>query len=193
VFALFVSVLFYTDVAAYMFQEGFNDLTDNVQQFAETSAIEITRSPATTESGIERKVANLKSQFSELSMAVVPVKPSSAGMLAAGARRRARGPEAGAQRGRVSRGVPRGGAARGTSRRRSASGHSRRGADRGRVAPGPRRSAGRHRRRDAARRPNEHANSRHYDPDGHRGDGSALYHRLADGRRRALRLSEHRC
>src|SRR4249920_2328628 len=84
VFALFVAVLFYTDVSAYMFHEGFNDLSDNVQQFAETSAIEISRSPAATETGIERKVSNLKSQFAELSMAVVPVKGSPAGVVSAG-------------------------------------------------------------------------------------------------------------
>jgi len=84
VFALFVAVVFYNDVAAYMFHEGFNDLSDNVQQFAETSAIEISRSPATTEAGIERKVANLKTQFAELSMAVVPVKASSRPIIAAG-------------------------------------------------------------------------------------------------------------
>ena len=84
VFALFVAVLFYIDVAAYMFHEGFNDLSDNVQQFAETSAIEIGRSPSTTESAIERKVSNLKAQFSELSMAVVPVKRSASLIVAAG-------------------------------------------------------------------------------------------------------------
>jgi serine phosphatase RsbU (regulator of sigma subunit) len=87
-------VLFYTDVAAYMFHEGFNDLSDNVQQFAETSAIEISRSPATTESGIERKVANLKTQFAELSMAVVPVKGSPAGIVAAGPWQHAEVPKA---------------------------------------------------------------------------------------------------
>jgi sigma-B regulation protein RsbU (phosphoserine phosphatase) len=74
VFALFVAVLFYTNVAAYMFHEGFSDLVDNVQQFAETSAIEIGRSPDTAGPAIDRKVANLKSQFGELSMAVLPVK-----------------------------------------------------------------------------------------------------------------------
>ncbi|HKW02432.1 MAG TPA: SpoIIE family protein phosphatase [Vicinamibacterales bacterium] len=83
-FALFVSVVFYTDVAAYMFHEGFTDLSDNVQQFAETSAIEISRSPATAESGLERKVTNLKTQFSALSMAIVPVKASSAPTISAG-------------------------------------------------------------------------------------------------------------
>ena len=86
VFALFVAVLFYTDVAAYMFHQGFTDLSDNVRQFAETSAIEIGRTPGTTQSAIERKVANLNAQFSELSMAVVPVKtgPNAAIVVAAG-------------------------------------------------------------------------------------------------------------
>lgn len=84
VFALVVAALFYMDVAAYMFHEGLNDLVDNVQQFAETSAVEIGRSPATVESAIDRKVANLKAQFSELSMAVVPVKPNGAPIVSAG-------------------------------------------------------------------------------------------------------------
>jgi sigma-B regulation protein RsbU (phosphoserine phosphatase) len=76
VFTLFVAVVFYFDVSAYMFREGFTDLSENVQQFAETSAVEIGRTPATTESAIQRKVTNLKAQFSQLSMAVVPVKPA---------------------------------------------------------------------------------------------------------------------
>ncbi len=84
VFALFLAVLFYTDVAAYMFHEGFNDLADNVQQFAETSAIEISRSPATADAALERKVANLRAQFSELSMAIVPVTAGSGPVQAAG-------------------------------------------------------------------------------------------------------------
>jgi len=85
VFALAVAVVFYTDVSAYMFREGLSDLVDNVQQFAETSAIEIARSPATTELAIDRKVANLRSQFGELSMAVVPIgKAGGGGVIAAG-------------------------------------------------------------------------------------------------------------
>ncbi len=82
-FAFAVAEVFYIDVSAYMFHEGFNDLTSNVQQFAETSAIEVARSPTAIESGIERKVANLESQFTELSMAVVPVRGGGA-VVAAG-------------------------------------------------------------------------------------------------------------
>jgi sigma-B regulation protein RsbU (phosphoserine phosphatase) len=83
IFAFAVAEVFYVDVSAYMFHEGFNDLADNVQQFAETSGIEVARSPTTIETGIERKVANLRSQFTELSMAVVPVRGGGA-VIAAG-------------------------------------------------------------------------------------------------------------
>jgi phosphoserine phosphatase RsbU/P len=86
-FALAGGVVFYTNVAAYMFHEGFDDLVDNVQQIAETSAIEMGRSPDAVRAGLERKYANLAAQYPALSLAAVPTSaPAGAGsVVAAGA------------------------------------------------------------------------------------------------------------
>lgn len=84
-FALAGGVIFYTNVAAYMFHEGFDDVVDNVQQIAETSAIEIGRNPEAAEAGLERKYANLAAQYPALSLAVVPTAGGGPGVVAAGA------------------------------------------------------------------------------------------------------------
>jgi len=76
IFALTSGFVLYTNVAAYVFREGFKDFEDDVQQIAETSAIEIGRSPQTTQAAIERKVINLTQQYPALSLAVLPVTAS---------------------------------------------------------------------------------------------------------------------
>jgi sigma-B regulation protein RsbU (phosphoserine phosphatase) len=73
IFALTSGFVLYTNVAAYVFREGFKDFEEDVQQIAETSAIEIGRSPQTTQAAIDRKVANLTQQYPALSLAVLPV------------------------------------------------------------------------------------------------------------------------
>jgi len=62
----------YLNVAAFMFHQGLGTLGDDIGQIVETSAIEISRNPATAESSIERKYANLRAQYPALSLAVVP-------------------------------------------------------------------------------------------------------------------------
>lgn len=73
IFALTSGFVLYTNVAAYVFREGFKNFQDDVQQIAETSAIEIGRSPQTTQAAIERKVTNLVRQYPALSLAVLPI------------------------------------------------------------------------------------------------------------------------
>ncbi len=73
VFALTGGVLLYTNVAAYVFHEGFRDFEDDVQQIAETSAVELGRNPVGLQAAIDRKVANLAPQYPTLSLAVVTV------------------------------------------------------------------------------------------------------------------------
>jgi serine phosphatase RsbU (regulator of sigma subunit) len=74
--AVFVFVgawVFYSDIAAYMFHEGFRNLQDDVQQIVETSAAEIGRNSDLAQSALDRKYSNLKAQYPSLSMVVVPV------------------------------------------------------------------------------------------------------------------------
>ena len=71
-FALTGGVMLHTIVAAYVFDEGFRDLQDDVQQVAETSAIELGRTPQNVQAALDRKVANLAPQYPALSLAVLP-------------------------------------------------------------------------------------------------------------------------
>jgi sigma-B regulation protein RsbU (phosphoserine phosphatase) len=71
IFALTGGFLLYTNVAAYVFHEGFRDFQEDVQQIAETSAIELGRNPQSVQTAIDRKVANLSAQYPALSLAVV--------------------------------------------------------------------------------------------------------------------------
>jgi serine phosphatase RsbU (regulator of sigma subunit) len=71
VFALTGGVLLYMNVVSYVFREGFTSFEDDVQQIAETSAIEIGRNPQVTQAAIERKIVNLSTQYPALSLAVV--------------------------------------------------------------------------------------------------------------------------
>jgi len=84
VLVLAASVVVYTNVAAYVFHEGFADLLDDVHQIAETSANEIGRTPAAAESAITRKYENLAKQYPKLSLAVVAVPGSAAPATNAG-------------------------------------------------------------------------------------------------------------
>jgi sigma-B regulation protein RsbU (phosphoserine phosphatase) len=70
-FGLAGAVVLYTNVAAYVFQEGFDDVVEDVRQIAETSAFEIGRNPSSAADALARKYVNLQKQYPELSMAVV--------------------------------------------------------------------------------------------------------------------------
>jgi serine phosphatase RsbU (regulator of sigma subunit) len=74
-FVLFGGWLLYGSVAAYFFRDGLGDFLDDVYVYAETSAVEIGRSPQTIRPAIERKYANLASTYPQLSLAVVPIVP----------------------------------------------------------------------------------------------------------------------
>jgi sigma-B regulation protein RsbU (phosphoserine phosphatase) len=71
VFALTGGVLLYMNVLSYVFREGFSSFEEDVQQIAETSAIEIGRNPQVIQVAIERKIVNLAAQYPALSIAVV--------------------------------------------------------------------------------------------------------------------------
>src|ERR1051326_983280 len=67
-----------------MFHEGFRNLQEDVQQIVETSAGEIGRAPAMAQADLERKYANLQSQYPTLSLALVRA-PIDAAMTLPGA------------------------------------------------------------------------------------------------------------
>jgi serine phosphatase RsbU (regulator of sigma subunit) len=71
-FALALGVLLYVTVTSYVFLEGYGDTVENLHQIAETSAVEIGRTPAAAASGLERKVTNLSATYPALSLALVP-------------------------------------------------------------------------------------------------------------------------
>jgi sigma-B regulation protein RsbU (phosphoserine phosphatase) len=83
-FALTGGILLYTNVAAYVFHEGFHDYQEDVEQIAATSAIELGRNPRGLQAAIDRKVANLSAQYPALSLAVVPTAGESGGRDGAG-------------------------------------------------------------------------------------------------------------
>ena len=72
-FVLVGGVVMHMNVAAYVFNEGYQGLVEDMQQMAETSAGEVGRNPATTQAAIERKITNLAQQYPQMSMAVVPL------------------------------------------------------------------------------------------------------------------------
>jgi sigma-B regulation protein RsbU (phosphoserine phosphatase) len=72
-FVLAGGVLLYMTVAQYVFQAGFTNVVEDVEQIAETTAVEIGRTPGQALVVIERKYANLAGEYPELSLAVVPV------------------------------------------------------------------------------------------------------------------------
>ena len=83
-FVLTGAMLVYMMVANYVFSENFGDLVADVHQFAETSAIELGRSPTDTRSAIERKYQNLAAEYPALSLAVVTLGPGPSTPITAG-------------------------------------------------------------------------------------------------------------
>jgi phosphoserine phosphatase RsbU/P len=84
-FVMTGAMLLYMMVANYMFRESFRDLAADVEQFAETSAIEIGRSTTDVQAALDRKYANLSNQYPDLSMAALPVESASGSVVVAGA------------------------------------------------------------------------------------------------------------
>jgi serine phosphatase RsbU (regulator of sigma subunit) len=80
------ALVLYLFFAAFMFHQGMSTLRENITQIVDTSAVEFTRNAAAAESGLTRKVANLKEQYPALSMAVVRVPAPSPPARAAAAR-----------------------------------------------------------------------------------------------------------
>jgi sigma-B regulation protein RsbU (phosphoserine phosphatase) len=78
-FVLVGGLLLYMTVAQYVFQEGLADLSHDVRQIAETTAIELSRSSADPVSILERKYDKYSSQYPALSLAVIPAAGTSAG------------------------------------------------------------------------------------------------------------------
>ncbi|HEX5068688.1 MAG TPA: SpoIIE family protein phosphatase [Vicinamibacterales bacterium] len=75
--AMAAALTLYMDVAGYMFHEGFTDISNDVQQAAETTAAEVGRSPASAIDAVTRKYDNLSSRYPALSLAVIPLSDAS--------------------------------------------------------------------------------------------------------------------
>lgn len=71
--AMASALILYMDVAGYMFHEGFSDISEDVQQVAETTAAEVGRTPAAAADALSRRVQNLSSRYPSLSLAVIPL------------------------------------------------------------------------------------------------------------------------
>lgn len=75
-FVLAAGVLLYVTVAAYVFRDSYGDVTRTMREIAETSAIEIGRTPTLAASGLERRYENLRDRYPGLSLALVPMVPA---------------------------------------------------------------------------------------------------------------------
>jgi serine phosphatase RsbU (regulator of sigma subunit) len=75
-FVLAAAVLLYLTVASYVFHETYSDEIEDVRQIAETSAVEIGRTPASVTAAVERRVENLAGRYPALSLAVLPNTPA---------------------------------------------------------------------------------------------------------------------
>jgi sigma-B regulation protein RsbU (phosphoserine phosphatase) len=79
VFALVGGFIFYTNVAAYMFGEGFTDTVEDVRQIAETTAGALAPDSASTRTALDSRYASLKVRYPALSFVVLPVRSETAG------------------------------------------------------------------------------------------------------------------
>lgn len=84
-FALATGVLLYITVASYVFQQGYEAELEDVRRTAEVSAIEISRSPASAVTLLERRLENLASLYPSLSLALIPLGTSTTPAEAVGA------------------------------------------------------------------------------------------------------------
>lgn len=77
VFFLFGGQIVFTNVASYLFKNGYENYTRSAQQIAQATANDIARDPARAAEIAASKVRNLTSDFPALSVAVVPVTSGS--------------------------------------------------------------------------------------------------------------------
>ena len=78
-FALAAAVLLYVTVAKYVFLESYTDHVRVVRDIAETSAVEVGRTPTLAAGGLERRYDNWRDRYPGLSLALVPVPDAGAG------------------------------------------------------------------------------------------------------------------
>ena len=72
-FSLAGSVVLYTNIAAFVFREGVDDILDDVTQVAEATASELARAPKDAEAILTRVQLNRSTHFPAISLALVPV------------------------------------------------------------------------------------------------------------------------
>ena len=77
VFFLFGGQIIFTNVASYLFKNGYESHVRSAQQIAQATANDVARDPARAAEVVESKVRNLVSDFPALSVAVVPVSARS--------------------------------------------------------------------------------------------------------------------
>lgn len=83
-FMLFSSIVLYTYVSAYVFEDGLSSVVDTVHRSAEMVAQELGANPQAATLALDREFNRRVFQFPEISLAVVPVEPTSSGGAAAG-------------------------------------------------------------------------------------------------------------
>ena len=77
VFFLFGGQIIFTNVASYLFKNGYEGYIRSAQQIAQAAANDVARDPARVGEILESKVRNLSSDYPGLSVAVVPVSSRS--------------------------------------------------------------------------------------------------------------------
>jgi sigma-B regulation protein RsbU (phosphoserine phosphatase) len=87
----------YINVAAYMFNDGFSDIANDVNQIAESVASEVTRAPAAEGEALARKYLAFAPRYPKLSLAAIPTeevrgKTAGQGLVRAGPWRHAGAP-----------------------------------------------------------------------------------------------------
>jgi sigma-B regulation protein RsbU (phosphoserine phosphatase) len=91
-FSLAGSVVLYTNIAAFVFREGVDDLLDDVAQVAEATASELGRAPNDAAAILTRVQLNRSTHFPAISIALVPLAGDKAAISAPTAWRHAPAP-----------------------------------------------------------------------------------------------------
>jgi phosphoserine phosphatase RsbU/P len=74
-FALAGSVVFYDNLAAYLFRHGVADVVEDVRAIAEAAVVDVARNPTNAETAAANIQADWARQFPNLSLAIVPIGP----------------------------------------------------------------------------------------------------------------------
>jgi hypothetical protein len=88
-FMLFSSIVLYTYVSAYVFQQGMTAIADAAHRSAEMVAQEVAATPQAAKLALDREYGRRVFQFPELSIALVPVGAAAPGRAAPSAGPRA--------------------------------------------------------------------------------------------------------